>query len=85
MIAASGDRRAARSSASPAVAAATTSKLLAAVLTASQTAERLGIARDTVRTHVRNATVKLEAKARVQAVALALEQGEIALEVDPGR
>jgi len=53
--------------------------LLAVGMNAWQIAEQLGIAPDTVRTHVRNGVVKLGAKTRVQAVALALTLGEIEL------
>jgi PAS domain S-box-containing protein len=53
--------------------------MLAAGLTAREIGEQLGISRDTVRTHVANGTTKLQAKTRVQAVALALARGEIAL------
>jgi DNA-binding CsgD family transcriptional regulator len=52
-------------------------RLLAAGMNAWQIAEQLEIAPDTVRTHVRNGVVKLGAKTRVQAVALALTLGEI--------
>ena len=55
-------------------------RLLALGLNAWQIAEELSISPDTVRTHVRNGVVKLGAKTRVQAVALALTLGEIDLE-----
>jgi PAS domain S-box-containing protein len=58
-------------------------RLLATGLTAREIGEQLGISRDTVRTHVTNGTVKLQAKTRVQAIALALARGEVALEVGP--
>jgi PAS domain S-box-containing protein len=58
-------------------------RLLALGMTAREAAHSLGIAPDTVRTHVRNAIVKLEAKTRVQAIALALTRGEVDLS-DPG-
>jgi len=51
--------------------------LLAEGFTAPAIADRLAIAPDTVRTHVRNAMGKLEANTRVQAVSLALARGEI--------
>jgi DNA-binding NarL/FixJ family response regulator len=52
---------------------------LAHGLTGEEIAERLFLSPETVRTHVRNAMVKLEARTRVHAVALALRQGEIEL------
>jgi PAS domain S-box-containing protein len=58
-------------------------RLLAAGRSAVEIGERLRISRDTVRTHVRNGSVRLQAKTRVQAVALALALGEIALDVEP--
>lgn len=51
--------------------------LLAQGLTGAQAAERLFLSPETVRTHVRNAMMKLEAHTRVHAVALALRQKEI--------
>lgn len=54
-------------------------RLLALGLNAWEVARRLEISPDTVRTHVRNGVVKLGAKTRVQAVALALTRGEIEL------
>jgi DNA-binding CsgD family transcriptional regulator len=53
--------------------------LLALGLTTYEIADRLFISPDTVRTHVRNGVVNLEAKTRVQATALALARGEIEL------
>lgn len=51
--------------------------LLAQGLTGAQAAQRLFLSPETVRTHVRNAMAKLEARTRVHAVALALRQREI--------
>jgi PAS domain S-box-containing protein len=50
---------------------------LAAGLTGEQVAERLGITPATVRVHIRNATGKLGASTRTQAVALAVARGEV--------
>ena len=50
---------------------------LAEGLKGPQVAERLGIAPDTVRTHVENAMQKLEARTRVHAIAIALQHGLI--------
>lgn len=55
--------------------------LLAQGFTGAAAAERLFLSPDTVRTHVRNAMEKLEARTRVQAVVLAMHQR--AIEVDP--
>jgi len=49
-------------------------------LTAERISEELAISVETVRTHVRNAIRKLQARNRVHAIALALERGEIALD-----
>ena len=54
--------------------------LMAEGLTAEHVAARLGVGVETVRTHVRNAIRKLDARNRVHAIALALERGEIALD-----
>jgi DNA-binding NarL/FixJ family response regulator len=54
--------------------------LMAEGLTAEQIGTRLGVSIETVRTHVRNAIRKLQARNRVHAIALALERGEIALD-----
>ncbi len=54
--------------------------LLAQGLTGEQAAQQLFISPETVRTHIRNAMTKLEARTRVHAVALALQQKEIELE-----
>lgn len=50
---------------------------LAEGLKAPQVAERLGIAPDTVRTHVENAMQKLDARTRAHAIAIALQHGLI--------
>jgi DNA-binding NarL/FixJ family response regulator len=50
---------------------------LAEGLKGPQVAERLGIAPDTVRTHVDNAMHKLDARTRVHAIAIALQHGLI--------
>jgi DNA-binding NarL/FixJ family response regulator len=54
--------------------------LMAEGRTAEAVGEQLGVSVETVRTHVRNAVRKLQARNRVHAIALALERGEIALE-----
>jgi DNA-binding NarL/FixJ family response regulator len=54
--------------------------LIARGMTLDQTAHLLGVASETVRTHARNASRKLNGRSRVHTVALALEQGEIALD-----
>jgi DNA-binding NarL/FixJ family response regulator len=51
--------------------------LLAGGHTGAQVAKELVLSPETVRTHVRNAMAKLEARTRVHAVALALRQQEI--------
>jgi DNA-binding NarL/FixJ family response regulator len=53
--------------------------LLARGLTGAQVAKRLFLSPDTVRTHVRKAMSKLEARTRVHAIVLALRQREIEL------
>jgi DNA-binding CsgD family transcriptional regulator len=53
-------------------------ELLAAGLTREQVALRLGISPATVRVHIRNATAKLGASTRTQAVAIAVARGEVA-------
>ena len=55
-------------------------ELLARGLTGPQIAEQLVLSPETVRTHVQNAVDRLEAKTRVNAVAIALARGEISLE-----
>ena len=60
-------------------------QLLADGLTGEEVARHLFLSAETVKTHVRNAMNKLEARNRVHAIAIALRQGEIALpqEQDP--
>jgi PAS domain S-box-containing protein len=53
-------------------------ELLASGNTGEEVAERLGISPATVRVHVRNATGKLGASTRTQAVAIAVSRGEVA-------
>ena len=53
-------------------------ELLASGNTGEEVAERLGISPATVRVHVRNATGKLGANTRTQAVAIAVARGEVA-------
>jgi DNA-binding CsgD family transcriptional regulator len=53
-------------------------ELLAAGFTGEEVAERLGISPATVRVHIRNATGKLGASTRTQAVAIAVARGEVA-------
>jgi PAS domain S-box-containing protein len=55
-------------------------QLLARGLNGSRVAARLGIAPETVRTHVRNAMDKLGARTRAHAMALAFAHGEIDLD-----
>lgn len=50
---------------------------LAEGLTGEEIARRLVLSPETVRTHVRNATEKLDARTRTEAVVKALERGEI--------
>ncbi len=50
---------------------------LAEGLTGEEIARRLVLSPETVRTHIRNATEKLEARTRTEAVVKALERGEI--------
>jgi DNA-binding NarL/FixJ family response regulator len=57
--------------------------LMAEGRTAEVVGEQLGVSVETVRTHVRNAIRKLQARNRVHAIAIALERGEIALERGP--
>jgi DNA-binding CsgD family transcriptional regulator len=52
-------------------------RMLASGATASEIAERLFLSRATVATHVRNAMVKLGAHTRIEAVVIALRNGEI--------
>lgn len=51
--------------------------MLAGGLTGEQIARRLVLSPETVRTHVRNAMEKLDARTRVEAVVKALDRGEI--------
>lgn len=60
-------------------------ELLALGLSGEQAAKQLFISPETVRTHVRNAMGKLEARTRVHAVALALRQKEIEFNDDSAR
>ncbi|MGZ6671616.1 MAG: LuxR C-terminal-related transcriptional regulator [Solirubrobacteraceae bacterium] len=53
-------------------------ELLASGNTGEEVAERLGISPATVRVHARNATGKLGASTRTQAVAIAVARGEVA-------
>lgn len=53
--------------------------LLAEGLTGEEVAARLVLSTETVKTHVRNAITKLEARNRVHAIAIALRAGEISL------
>ena len=53
-------------------------ELLAAGHTGDEVARQLGIAPATVRVHIRNATGKLGASTRMQAVAIAVARGEVA-------
>ena len=57
--------------------------LLAVGLTGEEVADRLFLSAETVKTHVRNAMSKLEARNRVHAIAIALRQGEIELPDEP--
>jgi DNA-binding CsgD family transcriptional regulator len=59
--------------------------LMAEGLTAEAIANELNVSVETVRTHVRNAIRKLQARNRVHAIAIALERGEITLERPPER
>ena len=57
--------------------------LLARGLKGPQVAERLRISPDTVRTHIENAMQKLEARTRVQAIAICLQHGLIEIPDSP--
>jgi DNA-binding NarL/FixJ family response regulator len=59
--------------------------LMAEGRTAEVVGEQLGVSVETVRTHVRNAIRKLQARNRVHAIAIALERGEITLDRPPER
>lgn len=52
-------------------------ELLADGLTGEEVAERLVLSTETVKTHIRNALNKLEARNRVHGVAIALREGHI--------
>ena len=54
-------------------------QLLARGFSGAAIAEELVLSPETVRTHVQNGTARLQAKTRVQAVAIALDRGEISL------
>lgn len=56
--------------------------LLAHGLTGEQIAKRLYLSPETVRTHIRNARGKLDARTRSHAIAIALREGEIDLDED---
>jgi DNA-binding NarL/FixJ family response regulator len=51
--------------------------LLARGFTGEQVADRLVLSAETVKTHIRNAMIKLEATTRVHAIAIALREGYI--------
>src|SRR3954467_4638592 len=55
---------------------------LAQGMSGAQIAEQLVLSPETIRTHVRNAMSKLGASTRSQAVALALQRGEIATDAE---
>jgi DNA-binding CsgD family transcriptional regulator len=55
-------------------------RLLARGLNGEQIAQQLFLSPETVRTHVRNAMVRLRAQTRAQLVAVALERGLISLD-----
>jgi DNA-binding NarL/FixJ family response regulator len=57
-------------------------QLLAEGLTGEEVAERLVLSAETVKTHIRNAVNKLEARNRVHAIAIALRSGLISLDAD---
>jgi PAS domain S-box-containing protein len=54
-------------------------ELVAEGLTSTEIAERLGVSPETVRTHLRNARLKLGASTKAQAVAIAMLRDEIQL------
>jgi DNA-binding NarL/FixJ family response regulator len=54
-------------------------QLLAEGLTGEEVADRLVLSAETIKTHIRNAMTKLEARNRVHAIAIALRAGEISL------
>ena len=53
--------------------------LIAQGLTGEEVAEHLVLSSETIKTHIRNAMTKLEAKNRVHAIAIALREGQISL------
>ena len=55
-------------------------ELLAGGMTATGIAKQLVLSPATIRTHVQNATAKLQASTRVQAIAQAIARGEISVE-----
>ena len=57
-------------------------QLLADGLTGEEVAAQLFLSSETVKTHIRNATTKLEARNRVHAIAIALRDGLITLDRD---
>lgn len=59
-------------------------QLVAAGLTGSEVAERLVVSADTVRSHVRNAMERLDARTRAHAVALALALAAGEIDAGPG-
>ena len=54
--------------------------LLAQGCSGKELAPRLGLSEETIRTHIRNAMRKLDARTRVQAVVIALQRGLLELE-----
>ena len=58
--------------------------LLARGRTGEQVAKELFISPETVRTHVRNAMDKLQARTRTHAIVIALTAGEVMLSAHPG-
>jgi DNA-binding NarL/FixJ family response regulator len=54
-------------------------QLLADGLTGDEVADQLVLSTETIKTHIRNAMTKLEARNRVHAIAIALRAGEISL------
>lgn len=59
-------------------------ELLAQGCRGTELAEQLGLSGETVRTHVRNAMRKLEARTRSQAVAIAVERGLVSPRASSG-
>jgi DNA-binding NarL/FixJ family response regulator len=59
-------------------------QLLAEGLTGDEVADRLVLSGETIKTHIRNAMTKLEARNRVHAIAIALRAGEITLRSSTG-